>query len=359
MKKRKLEMAYDEISSKYSDNGKINKDLLNNDVEVLNKKIEGMTKNAYKTEDTEKRKNIMEQIQAVRVKKQNLEGYAKYNEQISKIRDYKAKLSNKLKTIEQSNDKGTKKIESLGKDLESRKKTLEGLNKQNDPEKTVSLTNTEYDDLQEKIKTEKEKIAKIEKEISEIKAKIEIDKKKVEELKGKIGKCDLAWKTLFTNKDWDEIQRRTIEDKKRFTKKEDKTVDKVVDNGQENDKEDKDVKEKDPTYMVPAQKPSLFKRFTNFVKKAAKGFKDMFIVNNENELDETTTTTPKKDVAGKVKEIKENIAKSEEKDKFIEGLRFNVDTEYRQNVTEGKEKAYIEKHKIKPIKDADEKEEER
>ena len=367
MKKSKLENAYNEINAKYNSTGNVDKDQLNKDVELLDKQIHGMIASAAKTEDAEKRKKIKEQIKAAKVRKQNLEGYEKYGDQISKIQDYKNSLSKKLKSIEKSNEDGTKRLESLNKALESRRKNLEDLNKQNDPKKTVDLTNKEYDELQEKIKNEKTLIAKIEKEISEIKSKVEPNKKKIEELKGKIGKCDLAWKTLFTNKDWDEIQKRSIEDNKRYTKKE--NVEEKDQNKDSNkDENNTTVNKVNNNLIVSTKKPSFFKRFTNFFKKTAKNVKEYFFGNNE-ELDETSI--PKKDVSDRVKEIKENIAKSEEnkapektaeKDKFIEGLRFNVDSEYRKNVTESKEKAYIEKHKAKPAKvntEKTEKEEER
>ena len=47
---------------------------------------------------------------------------------------------------------------------------------------------------------------------------------KAKDLEAKIGKCNLAWRTLFTNKTWDDIQLRAKQTKGRFTRRKDEEI---------------------------------------------------------------------------------------------------------------------------------------
>lgn len=357
--KNKLNDIYEKINSEYSNNGTINEEKIKKDVELIDKQINGMKNSVTKTNDEEKQKAILEQIKKLELRKQNLEGYSKYNSQIDKIRNYKTSLSNKLSRMEKEKIDCDKKITSLEGRLSVQNKKMNELNKKNDPSKTVNLTNEEYDDLQEKIKQTKELIEKIQKDLNEQKTKKELYEKKVTELKGKVGKCDLAWKTLFTNKDWDEIQRRSLGENKSYTKKQEQNLEK--EQGKEENKENsKTISENNNSKaLVPTKKISIFKRFTNFMKRTADNVKNFFgfdIEENEviEEKEEEIRTEKIEGIkAKKAKEEIEMLAEEKEttnatkKDNFLEGLRFNVDQEYRDNINRNKEQAYIEKHKIK------------
>lgn len=366
--KNKLNDIYNQIRSEYSNNGTINKEKLEKDVELISKQINGMKNSATKANSEEKQKAILEQIKKLELRKQNLEGYSKYNSQIDKIRNYKTSLSNKISRMEKEKTVCDKQITSLEKQLTVQNKKMDDLNKKNDPSKTVELTNAEYDDLQEKIKQTKELIEKIKKELNEQKTKKELYEKKVTELKGKVGKCDLAWKTLFTNKDWAEIQRRSLGENKSYTKKKEQNVEKEdiehekEDVGEENKENEIITSENNNSKsLVPTQKISLFKKFTNFMKKTVNNVKNFFTADVEDEKEvieenEDEIRTKKieeikakktKEETEKVEEVQKETPKTIKKDNFLEGLRFNVDQEYRENITRNKEQAYIEKHKIK------------
>lgn len=364
MKKSKLENIYNEINTKYNvggniDSSKINEDInqLNQQIENYNKEIEAKRGKLQGITNEEGRKNLQELIEKAEkgkkqaeMRKQNLQGYEKYNSQISKIQYLKTSLGKKISRMELEKGNAENSIKTYETLLKSENTILRSLLEDNTPEKTVKLTNQEYDELQEKIKKSKDKIEDIKKKLLDAKQKQAVASNKIDELKGKIGKCDLAWKTLFTNKGWDEIQRRTIEDSKRLTRKTNKTQEenKTQENVNKN-VSSKTVENNEEKSLVELEKPSLFKRFTNFIKKTANNVKNFFI--SDEEMEERNIN--KKDVKKAVEEIKENISK---KDKFIEDLRFNVDKEYKEKVNHDKEQAYIAKHKAKEKKETDSKE---
>lgn len=342
--KDKLNSIYNEINAKYKTGESIDEEKIKQDVESLNKQINGMKKHANNITDEKKKAEILAQIKRKEITKNNLEGYAKYNIQIDKIKSLKARMNNKLSRVQKDKQNATKTLNALESHFKKEKQNLIDLYIQNKPEKTTGLTNAEYDELQEKIKATKEKVeilkGKIDKQTNLIKS---YDKKE-NELKGKIGKCDLAWKTLFTNKDWDEIQRRSLEDSKKYTKAKDiqKQNETQQTNNVEEQKETQQTDNKVEKSLAKVEKPSLFKRFTNFVKRTTNKVKNFFIEEEKKEsisAQENTTvskTTEQKTLEPKV---------TEQKDKFLEGLRFNVDLDYKRDVTQMKEQQYIEQHK--------------
>ena len=171
--------------------------------------------------------------------------------------------------------------------------------------------------------------------------------KYVEDLKAKISKCNLAWKTLFVNKDWDEIQRIATTDQKRFTRKIDeknvpisekkkttpeKMVNAILENVQQKlgkDVEKIQAEKEESKAIVPVKKESFWKKAWNKFKQFIRGDYQ------ENE--------PSKDdgVAQK-----EESTKSD-RDAFLEGLRQHVDKEYSKEVKAKEEERKIEAHKAK------------
>ena len=380
--KNKLDNIYNEIKSEYKSTGVIDQEKMTKDIEGLNKEIGEFNKRIEEKKikfasitNPEGRKNLRELIlkdqmdlKKAEMRKQNLEGFMKYDTQIDKIRDYKNSLSAKIRIFTDRKEMGEKSIENLNNNLKKTEVIVSKLREELDPKKTEGMLDSEYYDLKEKLKTAEEKKKQIEEKIAKIKENNEKCDKKVEELKSKVSKCDLAWKTLFTNKDWDEIQRRFIGDNEKLTKAPEKQQ------AQKQSKEEekqaqaqtaqvaKQVEE--PKALVPTQKQSIFRRMINAVKNAANNVKGFFSPRAEN-VQSNNETSSKKDVAKIAQEIKENIAKEEntveeekvveeskveekQKDKFLEGLRFEVDEEYKKEVNENKEKTYIEEHKKKP-----------
>lgn len=77
------------------------------------------------------------------------------------------------------------------------------------------MTNAEYNDLLRK----REELPKQIQKLGEMQRHAE---QRIRNLQAKIGQCDLAWRTLFVDKDWDEIRRRSTEPNKKFTKQSEK-----------------------------------------------------------------------------------------------------------------------------------------
>lgn len=331
MKKNKLDSIYEDFNKQYKVDGSIDKEKLDKDLDVAIKKIEGITKSINKETDANKIKKMQEEIKKTESRRQNIEGYLKYSSQIEKIQKYKAQLSNKIVDITKKREVGKTKYQTLVNELNAEYEKMFILKKQNDPKETINLTSQEYDELQENIIINKEKIEKIHNKMKEIKAQNDNYDKKIDELKGKIGKCDLAWKTLFTNKDWDEIQRRSLGKGNTYV--------------QTNQKKSV-LPQTMPIPTQPAktsatmplvQKETIFGKFKNFIKRTANNIKNFFA--NEQEV---KTNPIQKNIPQQVTPTAQS-----EKDMFIEGLRVHVDENYKQEKTEKKEKEYIEKHKIK------------
>ncbi len=383
--KNKLDNIYNEMNTEYKSTGNIDKEKITQDIESLNKQIENYNKKIQDKQakiasitNPEGRKKLKALIQKdqkdlkkAEMRKQNLEGFMKYDTQIAKIRDYKNSLSAKIRIYADRKKMGETSIENLNNNLKKTESALSKLREALDPKKTEGMLDSEYYDLKEKLKVAEEKKKQIEEKIAKIKENNEKCDKKVEELKSKVSKCDLAWKTLFTNKDWDEIQRRSIGDNEKLTKAPEKQHIKEAKNQNEKEQVEEQVQKQveqkiEQTALAPIEKKSIFRRMFNAVKKAAHNVKEYFFPS----IEEETPTASKKDVPKIVEEIKENIAKEENtankneieeekvaeesktqgksRDKFLEGLRFEVDEEYKKEIIENKEKAYIEKHKANP-----------
>ena len=200
-KESNIEKAYKEISSKYS---KVPEDEINKEAENLEKEIQGKSKK-LETLTGEEKENLSENIKKTQTRLNNIKGYQKNKSQITKIQKFKEGLSEKLKNVKTEKSNSVRAFKNAKDEYEKTEKQLK------DEKFTSSLTNAEYNEL-----VERNENAKL-----EMKKQEEIFKKtnnKIKELEGKIGKCDLAWKTLFTNKTWDDIQKRAIKDK-RFTRK--------------------------------------------------------------------------------------------------------------------------------------------
>ena len=344
--RNKLDNLYSEMEGKYNKNGIINEEEMKKDVELLNKQIMGMKASLSKTTDENKKKSLAEGIRKAEARKNNFEGYTKYHTQIDKIKDFKKSLSAKLTRLKAESKTAPKMLEKLNEELKVKNELGQDLNKKNKDEKyTTSLSNDEYNKLQENIEKTKKETEELKKKIEDLKSKISLYDKKIKEVEGKIGKCDLAWKTLFTNKGWDEIQRRAANDSKRY-----EAVKKEKDTGDNKPKAEKAVEEenKEPVKekALATTKPSLFGRFRNVMKKAYNSVKEYFFGPDGNSGREYVSEERKTAIQEERKEAAERAKEEEEKklatqkDKFLEGLRTSVDIDYKNK----KEQAYNEKH---------------
>ena len=178
----------------------------------------------------------------------------------------------------------------------------------------------------------------------------EKSKTKIEDLKTKIGKCNLAWRTLFANKTWDDIQLRASESKGRYTRKvedEERLEDEPENARQEVDDPEIQAQIAETVRRIQQNKKqarkgenlptkvTVWTKFKNFFKSIPAKFRETF--------GKVESSADPKKKAGKPAKTK--TATEQQKDAFLESLRQHVDVEYRKEVREAKEQEYINKHK--------------
>ena len=336
MKERKLDKLYAEFEKDYSGKSKEEMDKIISDLE---KEIAGK-ESSLEGKEGEEKENLSKDIESKKKRIENLKGYSKNKEQIEGIKKYKGSLEGKLKTVQ-------KTLEDDKKELKVVENTLKEINKKlSDENYTMSLDQNQYNSLLEEKANSTSKIEKLSKEICTA-------SDRVEDLKAKISKCNLAWKTLFVNKDWDEIQRIATTDQKRFTRKIDeknvpisekkkatpeKMVNAILENVQQKlgkDVEKIQAEKEESKAIVPAKKESFWKKAWNKFKQ--------FIRGDYQENTPAKESEPSKDDSGAQKE---GSTKSD-RDAFLEGLRQHVDKEYSKEVKAKEEERKIEAHKAK------------
>lgn len=266
----------------------------------------------------------------------NLEGYSKNKDQIHKIQKYKGTLQQKLTQVMDTEKKTSDKLKELMPKLKDVEKKLK------DEKYTMSLEQEEYNDLLQQNDD-------LKKAVEENTTENKKSKERIIELKGKIGKCDLAWKTLFANKDWDEIQLRAANDKERFTRKVDEKNPPIKPKLKENNEEEiikkqvgdfvDKVKQEESENNLPV-KLSRWDKIKNFLRHPIKSMKEK--LNRDNEEDKNP-------------EQKDKVT-TKQRDEFIEGLRQYADEEYKKQVRKEKDEQYRETHKVKPKEEKDTKE---
>ena len=374
----KLEEMYQEIDSKYS---KLSENEIKELIAVGEARAEGSNEEVDKLKETIKTKEqliaaLMDKESSPRIQKAiadaemelkeaqgklteherqqnlfkkgqvNLKAYSKNKAQIQQIRAFKANMEKKLPAEIKKRDESEAKIKTAETELKEVLKTL------SDEKLTMNMMGDEYNNLQIK----KESLEKELKEQTEIYKK---SKERILELEAKIGKCDLAWKTLFTGKTWDDIQRRALDPNRKFTRKVDensklkpenakgkklspeeqmkadiaKTVDDVQKEKQENNGKDKGEGEGKSDLPAPTPKHPRWEKFKNFFKNAGRKIKEIFVGEDETKEPDYSKM--------------DNIP-ADKRDQFLEELRKHVDKEYGKEVREQKEAKYMEQHQAKP-----------
>lgn len=184
--------------------------------ESLNKALE----NAKKERDEQKPK-LEKQLNRV-------QGFEKNKAQIERIKQIKNDLGNKKMHLEYEVSYNEKKISELEEQVteidkdENAKSVIAELEKM----QKSDVKNFDVDDIKKLDELEAKK-SDIDEKKAGIKAKIDSLKNankdlehKIDTLNTEIAKCDFAWKNLFANKTWDEIEAKSMDG--RFTKKEEK-----------------------------------------------------------------------------------------------------------------------------------------
>lgn len=187
--------------------------------ESLNKALE----NAKKERDEQKPK-LEKQLNRV-------QGFEKNKAQIERIKQIKNDLGNKKMHLEYEVSYNEKKISELEKMQKSDVKNF-------DVDDIKKL-----DELEAKKSDIDEKKAGIKSKIDSLKNANKDLEHKIDTLNTEIAKCDFAWKNLFANKAWDEIEAKSMDG--RFTKKEEKT--KQEEPSKEEPKEEKAPAAEKPT----------------------------------------------------------------------------------------------------------------
>lgn len=315
MKKRKdkIEQKYGAYKIKFA--GK-SKEEMEESIDNLTEQIEEKNNLLRKTRSKEERENLETIIKKMEQEKSNLEGYSKNKEKIEKIREYKAKLNERMEPLKQQKNVLKAQLEDHKK---NNKERLENINKiLKDPKVTEKMDNMQYNNLM----LQKEKI---EKERQEIENKIKDIQKRIDTLTRGTSKCDLAWRSLFNNKSWDEIHLRAMNDK-RFTRK---TADeKTVENKEENQNNKERENESEGQEMAKVSEfETKHPRLAKLFNKVKNRFKKVSNLIKRNSPDD---------------KVNEEETKNK-RDAFIEQLQGMVEKDGKV----AKEKAYIEKHKPK------------
>ena len=225
---------------------------LENKVEKVSAKIENLSAEIEELKKSDKE----EDKKALEAKSAQKESLSKVLEDAKKERDeQKPKLEKQLNRVQgfEKNKEQIARIKQIKSDLRSQKLHLEWKIRHN--EKLISELEDKLNEIDEDVNT-KLVIAELEKmektdvkefyaedftrldELRDEKAKIDKEKAginsqitslkntnkdlghRIDTLNTEIAKCDLAWKNLFANKTWDEIEAKSMDG--RFTKKEEK-----------------------------------------------------------------------------------------------------------------------------------------
>lgn len=265
-----------------------------------------------------------------------MQTYAKNRSQINQIRAFKESIAKKLPAEIAKRDESKTKMETAEESLKEVNKKLA------DEKLTMQMEQDEYNNLL----GQKAQLEKVVKEQTEIYKKA---KERIIELQTKIGKCDLAWKTLFTGKSWDDIQRRALDPNTKFIRRVDEERLSIKDKKNlPDEKTKKDITKtfdevkaeqgargpegEKPELPVPAPKHPRWEKFKGFFKKAGQKLKEIFV--GEDDLQKPDNSKM------------DNIP-ADKRDQFLEELRKHVDKEYGKQLKEEKEANYIEQHKAK------------
>lgn len=244
---------------------------LENKVEKVSAKIENLSAEIEELKKSDKE----EDKKALEAKSAQKESLSKVLEAAKKERDeQKPKLEKQLNRVQgfEKNKEQIARIKQIKSDLRSKKLHLEWKIRHN--EKLISELEDKLNEIDEDVNTklvisELEKMEKTDvkefyaedftrlDELRDEKAKIDKEKAginsqitslkntnkdlghRIDTLNTEIAKCDLAWKNLFANKTWDEIEAKSMDG--RFTKKEEKA--KQEEPAKEEKKEDPKLKE--------------------------------------------------------------------------------------------------------------------
>ena len=364
---------------------------LENKVEKVSAKIENLSAEIEELKKSDKE----EDKKALEAKSAQKESLSKVLESAKKERDeQKPKLEKQLNRVQgfEKNKEQIARIKQIKSDLRSQKLHLEWKIRHN--EKLISELEDKLNEIDEDVNTklvisELEKMEKTDvkefyaedftrlDELRDEKAKIDKEKAginsqitslkntnkdlghRIDTLNTEIAKCDLAWKNLFANKTWDEIEAKSMDG--RFIKKEEK--DKQEEPAKEEKKEEKapateepvkeEAKKEEPMWTdiqseeeakkeeeeTALTKTSRWSKLWNAIKhpiqtiKAARAGKAEKIAKEASEKGEETIVPPLKieDLQGNEKTPTAEKTEAQSVDTFIAKLRQMTEKEAAKN----------------------------
>lgn len=289
---------------------------------------------AAKKERDEQKPKLEKQLNRV-------QGFEKNKEQIARIKQIKSDLRSKKLHLEweiRHNEKLISELEDKLNEIDEDVNTKLVISELEKMEKTdvkefYAEDFTRLDELRdEKAKIDKEK-AGINSQITSLKNTNKDLGHRIDTLNTEIAKCDFAWKNLFANKTWDEIEAKSMDG--RFTKKEEKA--KQEEPAKEEKKEEKAPATEEPVKEEAKKeeaetaltKTSRWSKLWNAIKhpiqtiKAARAGKAEKIAKEASEKGEEPIVQPLKieDLQGNEKTPTAEKTEAQSVDAFIAKLR--------------------------------------
>lgn len=295
-------------------------------------------------------KNDQEEQNEIEAEKEMnlLEGFVKNEEKIDKILVYRDKIKKDLENLRLENKTIDLEISKIGNKADL---IIECLNLKNEIEEAKKpdskVSNEDYLKMVAKLNKTEESMKKL----NELETKSKKIAKLIKSKQMAVTKCNLAWKCLFRNQTWDDIQLKAIKIKdsrikykEEITKNEDQKIENIESEDKENimrrmktwffkdkEEEEKEEQQEETKEMVEYDK---FAKKHPKLAKIRDFFKNRFSRNNKSET--------KEEEQNKVnQETKEEVKQENKKDVFIDELRRIVEKDDRQDIAQG----YIEKHK--------------
>ena len=306
-KENKLDKAYSTMKKTY---GKATEAEMKEAVVELEKEIR-LKNDAKLARAGKEREELEKEVEELERKLTNLKGYTKNRKQINRIQSFKTNLEGKLTTAISKKEACEKTIGNIKKELAENEEMIK----------------EETGIMQENLVQAQEELKKQLKESEEAKEKIE---QRITQIKSRVSICNMAWRTLFVNKDWDEIKRRAIPDKK-FTKK-------VEEKQQENTRQkSKPTVQKTETGINLPARISPWDKLKNWVKQLVTG------KGKKEKAKDVTLEQPKKD-ADKVEE-KEDVKKVDDREQFVSMLKEYAEHERISKFAEKTDKVKLDKQK--------------
>lgn len=196
-RKDKIGEKYEAYKVKFAgkDEAEILKDAAN-----LEKEINGKEAALGKIKAEEGKVKLQEEIKGLKQEYENLLGYVKHKDEIEKIKSIREKMNSKLQSKKEYKN-------SIKEELDNYIK--ENIGKYNEAKNNIKIAKKGLGEVDNNTLYEAEEFKKeFEKTVRSYTTKLKKLEEEMKSLPIAIDKCDLAWRSLFANRSWDEINVR-------------------------------------------------------------------------------------------------------------------------------------------------------